>query len=87
MSRPPRSKKLICRVWPGLDEVRASVRRPVSAFTRLDLPTLERPAKAISGSEIGISDSNDAAPATKSQGPAKSLRAASISAGERSLAL
>ena len=75
------------RLASGLDEVRARVRRPVSAFTRLDLPTLERPAKAISGSEIGISDSNEAAPATNSQGPAKSLRAASISAGERSLAL
>jgi len=74
---------LIWRVWPGLDEVRAKVRRPVNAFTRLDLPTLERPAKATSGSEIGISDSNEAAPATNSQGPAKSLRAASISAGER----
>ncbi len=74
---------MICRVAPGLADTRASVRRPVSALTRLDLPTLERPAKAISGSAMAGSDSNDAAPATNSQVPAKSLRAASISPGVR----
>ena len=42
------SKKLSSCVRPGVCEVRASVLRPVSALTRLDLPTLERPAKAIS---------------------------------------
>ena len=62
----------------GLDETRASVLRPVSAFTRLDLPTFERPAKAISGAPIPGSDSIDAAPAMKSQDAAKSLRPASI---------
>src|SRR5580700_10388426 len=44
---PP--KKIRSWVRPGVLDVRASVRRPVSAFTRDDLPTLERPAKAISG--------------------------------------
>jgi len=46
---------------------------------------LERPAKATSGSEMAISESSEAAPATNSQGPAKSLRAASISSGVRSV--
>src|ERR1700739_1872145 len=66
-------------------ETRASGRRPVSAFTRLDLPTLERPAKATSGSELAISESKDAAPAMNSQGPAKSFRAAPIAFGARRL--
>ncbi len=34
---------------PGSDETRASVLRPVSAFSSEDLPTFDRPAKAISG--------------------------------------
>src|SRR5258708_2906692 len=41
-------KKISSCVRPGVWEVRASARRPVSALIRLDLPTLERPATAIS---------------------------------------
>src|ERR1700722_2387358 len=50
--------------------MRARALRPVSALMRLDLPTLERPANAISGrSGDGIAPSS-AAPATNSHGPA-----------------
>src|SRR6202521_1182115 len=42
------SKKLILRVRPGVLLVRASF-APTSALITLDLPTLERPRKAISG--------------------------------------
>src|ERR1700716_2639037 len=42
------SKKLILRVRPGVELVRASF-APTSALITLDLPTLERPRKAISG--------------------------------------
>ncbi|MNY69510.1 hypothetical protein D3C86_2074570 [compost metagenome] len=40
-------------VRPGVLEVRASVDVPQSALIRLDLPTLERPAKAISTRSMG----------------------------------
>ena len=46
-TRPPMSKKMSSCVRPGVCEVRARALRPVSALTRLDLPTLERPANAI----------------------------------------
>ena len=46
-------KKISSWVRPGVCEVRASALRPVSALIRLDLPTLERPAKAISMPCIG----------------------------------
>ena len=36
-------------VLPGVEEVRARRLRPVSMFMRDDLPTFERPMKAISG--------------------------------------
>src|SRR6185436_18066867 len=42
-------KKLSICVRPGVDEVRASPRTPKRELIRLDLPTLERPRKAISG--------------------------------------
>src|SRR5712671_3153984 len=42
------SKKLILRVRPGIELVRASF-APTSALITLDLPTLERPRKATSG--------------------------------------
>src|SRR4051812_40938127 len=74
VSRPARSKKLSCCVRPGVCEVRASVLRPVSALTRLDLPTFERPAKAISRPPIGGSPSMRLAPQMNSASPAKSLR-------------
>ena len=52
---------------PGVFEVRASARWPVSALTRLDLPTLERPAKASSGRVGAGRPSGPATPATKRQ--------------------
>src|ERR1700704_4354234 len=42
------SKKLILRVRPGVELVRASF-APTSALMTLDFPTFERPRKAISG--------------------------------------
>ena len=41
-------KKFSCCVRPGVCEVRAKALRLVSALIRLDFPTLERPASAIS---------------------------------------
>src|SRR5262252_1169840 len=46
------SKKLMLRVRPGVELVRASF-VPTRALMTLDLPTLERPKKAISGSDGG----------------------------------
>src|SRR5580704_918698 len=71
-------------VRPGVFEVRANARRPVSALIRLDLPTLERPANAISGAPIGGTDSIDPAAEMKSHAPANNSRPASISAAEKS---
>src|SRR2546428_9922144 len=42
-------KTLSARVFPGVPEV-CAMPRPTSAFRRLDLPTLERPTNATSGS-------------------------------------
>jgi len=42
------SKKLMLRVRPGVELVRASL-EPTRELMTLDLPTLERPRKAISG--------------------------------------
>src|SRR5215813_13079993 len=42
------SKKLMLRVRPGVELVRASL-VPTSELITLDLPTFERPRKAISG--------------------------------------
>src|SRR5579863_6665344 len=78
---PP--KKISSCVRPGVLDVRASARRPVSALISDDLPTLERPAKAISGPAIGGSDSGELAAEAKFQSPAKSRRPASISALEK----
>src|SRR5580698_6520870 len=80
VSCPPRLKKISSCVRPGVLEVRARLWRPVRALTSEDLPTFERPAKAISGGPIGGRPSDLAAAKKKSQGPAKSLRPASISA-------
>lgn len=41
-------KKLMERVRPGVEDTLACF-EPRRAFSRLDLPTLERPRKAISG--------------------------------------
>ena len=67
-------KKLSCCVRPGVFEVRARVLRPVSALTRLDLPTFDRPAKATSISPVGGRPSSEPAAQTNSAGPANSLR-------------
>src|SRR6202008_1811096 len=56
---------------------------PVSALIRLDLPTLERPANAISTPFIGGSRSAVPAGAGKCPSPATSFRPASISAAEK----
>ena len=61
-------------------EIRASACRPVSALMRLDLPTLERPAKATSMPCMGGSESMDAAAPANRHSPANSLRPAAISA-------
>ena len=53
-------KKINSCVRPGVCEVRASARRPVSALIRLDLPTLERPATATSMPRVGGSDETEA---------------------------
>ena len=53
----------------GRVEVRASALRPVSALISEDLPTLERPAKAISGPAIAGSEASDDAADTKFNSP------------------
>src|SRR5580704_6791448 len=83
-SRPEPPKKISCWVRPGVFEVRASARRPVSALIRLDLPTLERPANAISGALIGGTESSPPAAEIKSHAPANNSRPALISAVEKS---
>jgi hypothetical protein len=45
------SKKFSVRVRPGVFDTRTSFRRFASVLIIEDLPTLERPTKAISGSE------------------------------------
>src|SRR4249920_37321 len=44
-------KRLMSLVNPGLGETRANPCSPASRFSREDLPTLERPTKANSGSD------------------------------------
>src|SRR5262249_25679813 len=81
VSGPPAVKKISSWVRPGVCEVRASALRLVSALIRLDLPTLERPAKAISMPSIAGSDWNEAAADRKRHSAAKSLRPVSLSSG------
>src|SRR6185437_435078 len=76
---PPPVKKINSWVRPGVREVRARFLRPVSALIRLDLPTLERPANAISTPRIGGSDTAEPAAAVNSQSPVNRRRPASIS--------
>ena len=45
-------KKLISRVRPGVFETRAAFDRRSSVLISDDLPTLDRPANAISGSVV-----------------------------------
>src|ERR1700681_3968532 len=79
VSGPAPVKKISSWVRPGVLEVRASPLRLVSALIRLDLPTLERPAKANSKPFIVGSDAGVAAAAAKRHSPANSLRPAPIS--------
>src|SRR6516165_1652020 len=72
-------KKISSWVRPGVCEMRASARREVSALIRLDLPTLERPANAISTPRITGSAAAVPAAAAKRHSAANSLRPASIS--------
>src|SRR5882672_1886832 len=73
------AKKMSSWVRPGVCEVRARPLRLVSALIRLDLPTLERPATAISTPFIAGSDSNDPAAEANCQSPANIFRPASVS--------
>src|ERR1700761_4737604 len=79
-------KKINSWVRPGVLEVRARALRPVSALISEDLPTLERPANAISGPAIGGSEASDGAAATKSKSPANRRRPGSVSVLEKSSA-
>src|SRR5882762_1865466 len=79
VSGPAPVKKISSWVRPGVFEVRASALRLVSALIRLDLPTLERPAKAISTPSGGGSDSSDDAADRKRHSAANSLRPVSLS--------
>src|SRR6185437_13332021 len=75
----PLEKKISSFVRPGVRDVRARALRPVSALIRLDLPTLERPASAISMPRIGGSELSELAAETNCQSPAKSSRPLSFS--------
>src|SRR4030081_3857424 len=79
VSGPLDAKKINSWVRPGVFEVRASALRLVSALIRLDLPTFERPANAISMPAIGGSDSKEAAADRKPHSAANSLRPVSVS--------
>src|SRR3569832_942103 len=83
----PLVKKINSCVRPGVREVRASAWRPVSALIRLDLPTLERPANAISVPRIGGSEATEPEAATKSQAPPNRRRPSSISARVKSVVI
>src|SRR6478736_5490310 len=78
------AKKISSWVRPGVLEVRASAFCPTSALIRLDLPTLERPAKAISTPRGFGSDSSELAAVANCHCCANKRRPASISAREKS---
>src|SRR5262245_35584495 len=79
------TKKISSRVRPGVLDVRARTRRPVSALIRLDLPTLERPANATSTPSIGGNEAIDPAAALNCHSPANNLRPMSLMRGLRQL--
>src|SRR5438445_5521997 len=81
---PGTSKKISSWVRPGVCETRTSALRPVSALIRLDLPTLERPAKAISSPRAFGSVSTELAADANCHSCANRRRPASISAEENS---
>src|SRR5438270_7643765 len=80
-SSPFSSKKLSSCVRPGVRDMRASVLRPVSALISDDLPTLERPATAISGNVAGGKPSIFEATQMNSPGPANRRRPDSRKSG------
>src|SRR6185437_13229264 len=86
VSGPPPVKKINSWVRPGVCEVRASALRLVSALIRLDFPTLERPANAISTPAAGGSVSYEPAAVRKRHSAANSLRPLSVSADVNGLA-
>ena len=69
----PTSKKFSSWVRPGVLEVRARALRPVSRLSSDDLPTLERPAKAISGTFGSGRNWSWGADLRNETGPEKSL--------------
>src|SRR5690606_2884144 len=75
---PPRSKKLISCVRPGVEDARARFFRLTSAFSNVDLPTFDRPAKAISVGPSGGSVAIETTPSMKSHWPLKRMRPFSI---------
>src|SRR3981189_1261670 len=79
VSGPAPVKKISSWVRPGVLEVRANALRLVSALIRLDLPTLERPAKAISTPSGGGSDSSEEAADRKRHSAANRFRDVSLS--------
>src|SRR5580765_4308721 len=81
----PAEKKINSCVRPGVWEVRASALRPVNALIRLDFPTFERPANAISGPRIGGSLFVVSVAAKNCQSAANSFRPASISAAVKGI--
>src|SRR6478752_8601130 len=83
----PRVKKLSSRVRPGVTDTRARLVRPVSALIRLDLPTLERPAKQISGLPSVGRPSILTTPLTKLHPPLNSASPRAISAFENSASI
>ena len=66
-------KKLIWRVQPGVELVRAKLRRFINLFSKLLLPTLERPANAIS---ICIGGGNSACALAAAENSALTMRGA-----------
>src|SRR5688572_29387616 len=78
------AKNISSWVRPGVCEVRASALRPVSALIRLDLPTLDRPAKAISTPRGFGNDSIEPAAVANCHSCANRRRPASRSAAEKS---
>src|SRR4051794_24736504 len=74
-------KKLIWRVQPGVELVRAKFFRFINLLSKLLLPTFERPAKAIS---ICIGGGNSAWPLAAAENSALTMRgafAASLAGG------
>ena len=77
---------MISRVRPGSFEARARYFWPTSPLIRLDLPTLERPAKATSGRSADGMVSIRTAPIMNETGWAKNTRAVSICSSVKSAA-